>query len=249
MSEAMDAEFGTVAEWTAEVARDLGPSFHIPAGCRGSGSPAALDWLTEHLDLDDGQTFLDSGAGVGGPAAYLQQQVSVRPVLAEPEAGACRAARTLFGYPTVQASATELPFADRSCDAGWSLGVMCTIDNHLQFLTELNRVIRGRIGVLVFVAAEPEPAGQPEGNHFPTREPLMQHIDRSGLRVVHRRGTAEMPAIPEQWQHQMDTVADELARRHRQERAWQLAEHQSGLMGALLDDGAVTGELLVLQRR
>jgi hypothetical protein len=43
MSEAMAAEFDTVAEWTAQVALDLGASFHVPAACRGSGSPAALD--------------------------------------------------------------------------------------------------------------------------------------------------------------------------------------------------------------
>jgi hypothetical protein len=30
----MAAEFGTVAEWTARVAADLGPEFFIPAACR-----------------------------------------------------------------------------------------------------------------------------------------------------------------------------------------------------------------------
>ena len=43
MSEAMDAEFDTVAEWTAQVVEELGPEYHIPAACRGSGSPRALD--------------------------------------------------------------------------------------------------------------------------------------------------------------------------------------------------------------
>jgi hypothetical protein len=50
----MAAEFDTVAEWTAEVAADLGAAYHIPAGCRGSGSPAALDWLVGNLDLAPG---------------------------------------------------------------------------------------------------------------------------------------------------------------------------------------------------
>ena len=49
------AEFDTVAEWTAEVAADLGSAYHIPAGCRGSGTPAALDWLVGHLDLAPGE--------------------------------------------------------------------------------------------------------------------------------------------------------------------------------------------------
>ena len=70
----MAAEFDTVAEWTAEVAADLGAAYHIPAGCRGSGSPAALDWLVGKLDPAPGEAFLDCGAGVGGPAAYAVQQ-------------------------------------------------------------------------------------------------------------------------------------------------------------------------------
>ena len=89
MSDAMSAEFDTVAEWTADVAAELGPDHHVPAGCRGSGSPAALDWLVERLDLASGETLVDCGAGVGGPAAYAAQRSEVRPLLVEPEPGAC----------------------------------------------------------------------------------------------------------------------------------------------------------------
>jgi hypothetical protein len=39
----MEAEFDTVAEWTALVAADLGPEYYIPAACRGSGQPPP-DW-------------------------------------------------------------------------------------------------------------------------------------------------------------------------------------------------------------
>lgn len=250
MSEAMEAEFSTVADWTARVARDLGPSFYIPAGCRGSGSPAALDWLIEHLELAPGESLLDSGAGVGGPAAYAVQQRSVRPTLLEPEDGACRAARSLFGYPVVQASATDVPFEDEIFDAAWSLGVMCTLDDQLTFLTELRRVVRppGRIGLLVFVAQTPNPSGQPEGNNFPTRDTLTDLIDRSGLRIEHWLSTADLPAIPDEWQDKIDRVTAELEARYHQERAWQLAERQSKRIGGLLEDGTVTGELLVLRR-
>ena len=45
LSPAMEAEFDTVAEWTARVAADLGPDYYIPAACRGSGNPSSLDWL------------------------------------------------------------------------------------------------------------------------------------------------------------------------------------------------------------
>jgi hypothetical protein len=47
----MKAEFDTVAAWTAEVALDLGPDHYLPAGCRGSGSPGALRWLLDRLEL------------------------------------------------------------------------------------------------------------------------------------------------------------------------------------------------------
>src|SRR6185503_16101595 len=66
----MEAEFDTVAEWTAQVAVDLGPEYYIPAACRGSGQPAALDWLLAGLHHRPGELMLDVGAGVGGPAAY-----------------------------------------------------------------------------------------------------------------------------------------------------------------------------------
>src|SRR4051812_49569428 len=70
-SEAMEAEFGTVAGWTADAVRALGPEYAVPAGCRGSGSEGALRWLADRLDLAPGTRVLDDGAGVGGPAGWL----------------------------------------------------------------------------------------------------------------------------------------------------------------------------------
>ena len=66
----MEAEFDTVAEWTAQVAADLGPEYFVPAACRGSGQPVALDWLLTGLRAGPGDLLLDVGAGIGGPAAY-----------------------------------------------------------------------------------------------------------------------------------------------------------------------------------
>ena len=98
-TDSMDAEFDTVALWTAEVVAGLEPAQRIPAGCRGSGSPGALHWLLDHLEPESDQVFLDCGAGVGGPAAFAARETGVRPVLTDPEPGACRAARSLFGLP------------------------------------------------------------------------------------------------------------------------------------------------------
>jgi len=246
----MSAEFDTIAEWTARVAIELGVDFHIPAACRGSGSPAALDWLIDGLQLAAGESLLDCGAGVGGPAAYAVTQRSIRPVLVEPEAGACRAARALFGYPVVQASASELPVEAESFDAAWALGVLCTMSDQLALLTELRRVVRpgGRIGLLVFMARTSAPLDLPVGNDFPTEDGLLALIDDAGLGIEARRGTEGLPSAPRDWQARDQKVTDELARRYAGTRAWQLAERQSDLIGQLLDDHKVTGELLTLRR-
>jgi hypothetical protein len=114
VADPMEAEFDTVAEWTAEVAADLGPAYFVPAGCRGSGQPAALDWLLAGLRPVPGELLVDIGAGLGGPDAYAVGRSGVRPVLVEPEPGACRAAARLFGAPVLRATATALPLADGS---------------------------------------------------------------------------------------------------------------------------------------
>ncbi|AKS31405.1 class I SAM-dependent methyltransferase [Mycolicibacterium goodii] len=245
----MEAEFDTVAEWTAKVAADLGPDYHIPAGCRGSGSPAALDWLIEHTELAAGLRLLDCGAGVGGPAAYAAQAVSVHPVLVEPEAGACRAAHTLFGHPVLQAQAAALPLADNGFDAAWCLGVLCTTPNQLGLLQELHRVVRpgGRIGLLAFVAHREIPREEFDGNHFPTPERLTQLVDAAHLIVEQQLCTADLPAIPDGWNERVAAVDEALADRYGHKRAWQLAEEQSGKIGDLLGDGGLTGELLILR--
>lgn len=252
MSDAMSAEFDTVAEWTADVAVELGPDHHVPAGCRGSGSPAALDWLVERLELASGETLVDCGAGVGGPAAYAAQRREVRPLLVEPEAGACRAARTLFAHPVVRADAAALPVADGSFDAAWALGVLCTTEAQLDLLRELLRVTRtpGRIGLLVLVAAEPlGEADVPEGNHFPTMDTFHRLVDEAGLRIDEACGTDQLGSVPGEWSRRVDAVTAELAARHGDDRAWQQAERQSDLIGELIADGRISTELFSLRRR
>ncbi|MDT5006812.1 MAG: hypothetical protein QOJ24_3988 [Mycobacterium sp.] len=249
MSEAMDAEFDTVAEWTAQVAEDLGPEYHIPGACRGSGSPRALDWLIDRMALTSGQVLLDVGAGVGGPAAYAAQQITVRPVLVEPEPGACRAARRLFDLPVVCGLGTALPMADLSCDAAWSLGVLCTTPDQLMLLKELRRTVRGGgpIGLLVFVARRPLPGDQLPDNHFPTKAGLIELVNEASLEVEVWHSTADLPEVPAIWNEREAAVADALTARHAHTRAWQLAEEQSGTIGRLLEDGTLTGEMLILR--
>jgi SAM-dependent methyltransferase len=249
MSDATDAEFDTVAEWTAQAALDLGQDYYVPAGCRGSGSPPALDWLIDGMQLAPGATLLDCGAGVGGPAAYAAQSRAARPVLVEPEPGACRAATTLFGYPVVRAVGSTLPIADSSVDAAWALGVLCTTPQQQELLDELRRVVRpgGRIGLLVFVAQRDLSSSESDGNHFPTPSRLLGLVERASLRLEQWLSTANLPAIPTVWTQRIDAVDKALNDRHGHTEAWRLAERQSSRIGALLDDEALTGALLVLR--
>ncbi len=246
--DAMDAEFDTVAEWTAQVAMDLGPDYYVPAGCRGSGSPAALDWLIDGMQLAPGATLLDCGAGVGGPAAYAARACAALPVLVEPEPGACRAATRLFDYPVLQAAGSTLPIADSSVDAAWSLGVLCTTPQQQELLDELRRVVRpgGRIGLLVFVAQRDLSSSESEGNHFPTSSRLLGMAERASLRLEQWLSTASTPEIPATWNKQMDKIDRELTERYGDTEAWQLAERQSSRIGTLLEEEALTGSLLVL---
>ncbi|VEG46947.1 type 11 methyltransferase [Mycolicibacterium flavescens] len=249
MSEAMEAEFDTVAEWTAQVAADLGPDYHIPAACRGSGSPAALDWLIERMGLAAGDTLLDCGAGVGGPAAYAAQARSVRPVLVEPESGACRAASRLFDHPVLCGLGSALPIADSRFDAAWSLGVLCTTPDQLTLLNELRRTVRpgGSVGLLAFVAHRAIPGDRLPDNHFPTPERLDELIGQASFVVEERLCTADLPDIPAVWTERAEKVETTLSERHGRKRAWRLAEEQSGDIGRLLENGTLTGELLILR--
>src|ERR1700691_5573402 len=228
LDDPMEAEFDTVAEWTAQVAADLGPEYYIPAACRGSGQPAVLDWLLERLGPRLGEVMYDVGAGVGGPAAYAAHRTGVRPILAEPEPDACRAATRLFGAPVVQADATALPFADGAASHAWCLGVLCTAsgpDAQRAMLRELRRVLRpsGRAGLLVFLAARDRLDDPPEGNHFPSRAQLTALLREAGLTETGAADPASLPDPPASWHERTAAVDHELRRRYGNARALVIA--------------------------
>lgn len=250
MSEAMDAEFDTVAEWTADAAVRLGPDFYEPAGCRGSGGPATLDALLGRLHVEPSHRMLDVGAGVGGPGSRARRVTGVRPVLAEPQPGACRAARRLFGLPTVRADATALPFADGAFDVVWCLGVLCTIREHRRTLAEIRRVLApgGRAGLLVYVALGPLPE-TPEGNDFPTSSELLADVAAAGLTVVDEREMASAHDESASWHERTAKVDAALAKRHGDDENFRRAQDQSATMGRLLSEGHVAGRVLTAVRQ
>jgi SAM-dependent methyltransferase len=239
-SAAMESEFGTVAGWTEEAVRALGPGYAVPAGCRGSGSEGALRWLADRMELTPGSRVLDDGAGVGGPAGWLAAERGVRAVCAEPMHAAARAGHRLFGLPAVAALSQQLPFPDDAFDAAWCLGVLCTTADKAGALAELRRVLRtgGRVGLLVFVADRPLPPPLPEGNTFPGEEELLGLLASAGLRVQ-ETATADLGNSPAEWSERADQVDAEVARRHGDDPRWQEAQEQSRRVGRLLSDGAL----------
>jgi SAM-dependent methyltransferase len=249
-SEAMEAEFGTVAGWTEEAVRALGSEYAIPAGCRGSGSEGALRWLADRLQLTGNGRVLDAGAGVGGPAGWLAAERGQRPVCAEPMVSAVRASRRLFGLPSVVAVSQALPFADGSFDAAWCLGVLCTTSDKAGALGELHRVLAagGRLGLLVFVADAPLPPPLPEGNEFPSEDELMRLLDEAGF-ALEDSTAADLADSPAEWTERADAVEAEVARRHGEDPAFRQAEEQSGRVGRLLSDGGLRAWLGVVVRR
>jgi SAM-dependent methyltransferase len=246
-SEAMESEFGTVAGWTEEAVRALGPEHAVPAGCRGSGSEAALRWLADGIGVRPGARVLDAGAGVGGPAGWLAAERGVRPVCAEPMVEAVHASRALFGLPSLVAVSQALPLADAAFDAAWCLGVLCTTEDKAAVLAELHRVLvpGGRLGLLVFVAEGDLAPPLPDGNSFPTPGELDALLGGAGFRVT---GTAraDLTDSPPEWQQRADAVDAEVQRRHGDEPAWAQAQEQSGRVGRLLGSGALVPRLLVV---
>jgi SAM-dependent methyltransferase len=249
---AMEAEFNTVAEWTARVAADLGAEYYIPAACRGSGQPAILDWLVERLEPRPGEVMIDVGAGMGGPAAYATRRTGVQPVLAEPEPGACRAAGRLFGAPVIQADATALPFGDRSADLAWCLGVLCTAPSSAAqraMLGELRRVIRpgGRVGLLVYLATVAALDDPPQGNHFPSTDQLHGLLSQAGLAVLEVASFPDVAQPPPDWADRTETVERELHRRYGHTPQLIAADDQSRLFGRLLSSGQVISQGILLR--
>lgn len=246
MTDPMVEEFDTMATWTANAVAELGQDHALPAACRGSGSPAALDWLADRLELGAGTRLLDSGAGIGGPAEYVASRRGSLPTLAEPMEGACRAARRLFGRPVAVADGAALPFPDDTFDAAWSLGVLCTVEDKDRHLAEMARTVRdgSMIGLLVYTKMVDELPDQPDGNRFPTLKSLDAAIHRVGLEIVDEARIADFPASPDSWQGAVDRVTSLIERDHAGEDGLRAAQEQEQVMGDLIGAELVVGRLL-----
>lgn len=239
MPAAMEAEFDTVASWTADAVARLGDDYALPAGCRGSGSPAALAWLCEALQLTPGTSLLDVGAGVGGPGAFAAQRYGARPLLTDPMPAAVAAARRLFDLPAVVADGQRLPVRTASFQVAWALGVLCTVEDKHALLSEVRRALgpSGRLGLLVLVRTVERLPEQPEGNSFPSYDEVRALLDTTGFQLLEAVDAQDFAAPPVAWQAHVDRVEALIGAEHGHDGAWCTAEEQSATIGRLLADG------------
>jgi SAM-dependent methyltransferase len=245
-----EAEFDVEAAWTVEAVAALGSGHAVPAGCRGSGGPDALDWLGRHLGLGPYDHLLDVGAGLGGPAAFARERFGVRATLVEPMRNACAAAGTLFGLPAIQATVESLPVPDERFDRVWCIGVLCTLDDLETAVGALAQVtqVGGLVGLLVYIRTVPVVEGEPATNHFPATDELDRHLARAGLAVLHTTALEQLGAPPDEWDRRADEVDRWIEDAHGSEDVWKEAHASEDRVAELLEEGTVAGRLLVARR-
>lgn len=244
------AEFDSVAAWTAEAIARVAAADPIPAACNGSGSPEALGWLADRLDAGTGAKLLDTGAGLGGPAAWLRSRTGADTFTAEPMSAAVRAARRLFPTPGVVAWSDRLPFRGGSFDAAVALAVLSTVEDKTAFLEEVGRVLRpgGRLGVLDYVSTGKPITDPPAANEFVTADELDGLVASSGFVITDSAVPNDPGAAPSRWREVEDRVEAELERAHRGDEELDQARRQRKRFARLLGEGALAVRLLTAER-
>lgn len=238
-------EFDTEAAWTVEILAELAPDDAIPGACRGSGDPAALDWLADALEVNQASRFLDLGGGIGGPAAWLRQRQGCDPVVAEPMIDAVRGTRTLFDLASV-AVLDELPFAGGAFDAAWALAVLSTVDDKALALSELHRVVApgGHLGLQEYLRTAERVDEPPAGNDFLSFPELTTALARAGFDVVEDISVDQLDSPPADWQAAADRVKQALGERHAGEEAFEEGLRAERRFAELLDGGVLTVRLI-----
>lgn len=168
--------------------------FHI-------GGPEATDELAERLDLRPGLRVLDLGSGLGGPTRYLARSFGVAVTgvdVTDEYLDVARALTRRTGLDTQvrfdRASATALPYADRSFDRAWMLHVGMNIPDKLAVFTEARRVLTDDAVFAVYDVMAlgpteqlrfPQPWAQdPANSHLATAALYREQLAAAGFRVV-----------------------------------------------------------------
>jgi SAM-dependent methyltransferase len=243
--EVFESEFDRLARWTADAIAELRPDDPIPGACNGSGSPQSLGWLATALGVGPTTRLLDTGAGLGGPAAWLAGRTGAAAVLAEPMPEAARGAHRLFGHPGVVAWSHQLPLCDASFDVALAVAVLSTVTDKSSYLLEVRRVLRpgGRLGLLDYVATGRPLSDAPANNDFLDAAGLDELLGRCGFRVVDHSTRSSLPE-PDDWGREQERVKSAVAEAHAGDPVLTEAQAQEERFGRLLSSGALALRLV-----
>lgn len=196
-------EFEEAARATTTSVRGAPLTDRIAVACRGSANPAALAWIAEGVALGPRSVVVDLGAGLGGPAAWLELRYGCRVVALEPAPSAAEGAAPLFDLAAVRADASGAPLRDACADAALLLGVVSVVADPVAALAEARRVA-ARLGVLDYCAAGDAPV-HAGGSTFPTRDLLDEWMRAAGW-TVDVAADVDLPT-PSPWQHAVDAYS------------------------------------------
>jgi SAM-dependent methyltransferase len=151
--------------------------------------PEAVEWTAAELDLRDGRTVLDLGAGTGKLTRALVS-TGARVIAVEPgEAMLAQLRSVLPDVEAIQGAAESIPLADASVDAV-TVGQAFHWFRHDEAVPELRRVLRDGGGVaLIWSNRDPDDPLQTEITNLikvlPARRARIEHssrrLTRSGL--------------------------------------------------------------------
>ena len=248
MTDAMEAEFDLVAEWTRQAVRQLGEDYALPAACQGSASPAALDWLAHACRVAAGTRLLDVGGGTGGPAAYAARRFERASAAGRSDAG--RLPHGARALRSARRRRCGRGAADRDRRAPGRLVPRRALHDAAvapRCCAELRRVLAddGELGLLVFERHAARLPDTPEGNDFPTAAELDRQLRAAGFVIVDRVAVRGAGARAARRGASGPTGCRPLiAAEHGTDPRYRMAQDQQQRIAELLADGAIGGELV-----
>ena len=168
---------------------------------------AATQELVALLEPQTGETVLDIGCGIGGPARWIAARYDCTVTGVDITAAFCEAARelnTACGMTEqvriFEGGATALPLPDASFDRAYSHGVTMSIADKIGFFREAFRVLKpgGRLVLFQHNAGSqgqpefPLPwAAVPEDSFLATDEETSHDLAAAGFEVLSFRDTTQ----------------------------------------------------------
>ncbi|HEX2053651.1 MAG TPA: methyltransferase domain-containing protein [Actinomycetota bacterium] len=172
---------------------DLAPVDHFHT----LGPRATID-LAEAAELEDGESVLDVGCGLGGPARMIAARYGCRVTAIDITPEYCEVTRELNRRVGLQdrivvqeANATALPFEDRSFDVVWTMHVSMNVAEKQVMYDQFARVLKqgGRLAFFDLIAGKGDPhypvpwADDRSISHLPSEPELRLYLSTAGLHV------------------------------------------------------------------